>query len=271
MIATTATAQAGFAGTIPRVVIDGVAFHALTEAQVVAHLLEALDAGRGGWIITANLDILLRTRRDAGFRGWLGEADLVTADGMPIIWASRLQGTPLPQRVAGSAMVWSIAEQAAARGRSLFLLGGMPGAAEGAARVLRARFPALRIAGTHCPPMGFERDPGEMAAIRDRLTAARPDIIYVALGCPKQEALIRTLRGEGVLPASWWIGVGISLSFICGQVRRAPRWMQKLGLEWVHRLAQEPARLARRYLIDGIPYALALLARAALRRGSSPR
>lgn len=251
----------------PKVVIDGVAFDALTEPEVVARVLDALDAGRGGWIITANLDIVLRARRDTQFRGWLGEADVVTADGMPIIWASRLQGTPLPQRVAGSAMVWSLAEQAAAKGRSLFLLGGMPGAAEGAATVLRKRYPTLRIVGTYCPPMGFEHDAREMTAIRDRLTATQPDIVYVALGCPKQEALIRTLRGQGVLPAAWWIGVGISLSFICGQVQRAPRWMQKLGLEWVHRLAQEPGRLARRYLIDGIPFALAMLTRATLRRG----
>lgn len=248
----------------PRPTLRGVAFDALTEAQVVQRVFDAMDGGRGGWIITANLDILLRASRDTEFRAWMGEADLVTADGMPLVWASRLQGTPLPERVAGSAMVWSLAAEAARRGRSLYLLGGMPGAAEGAAARLVERYPTLWIAGTHCPPMGFERDPAAMAAIERALDQAGADLVYVALGCPKQERLIRHLRPRH--PAAWFVGVGISLSFIAGQVQRAPRWMQKLGLEWLHRLLQEPGRLARRYLVDGIPFAVRLLTGSCLAR-----
>ncbi len=243
-----------------RIALRGVAFDALTEPQLVAHLFAAVDDRCGGWIITANLDILRRATHDADFASMMRQADVVTADGMPLVWASRLRGTPLPQRVAGSAMVWSIAAEAARRGRSLFLLGGTPGAAEGAARVLCERFPGLRVVGMHCPPLGFERDSMAMAVIEQQLAATQPDIVYVALGSPKQELLIRTLRHKGLLPSAWWIGVGISLSFICGQVQRAPRWMQKLGLEWLHRLAQEPGRLAKRYLVHGLPFALSLLA-----------
>lgn len=248
----------------PRLQLHGVTFDAITEQACIGRVISTLAAERGGWIITSNLDHLYRAQYDAEFRAMLDEADLVVADGMPLIWASRLQGEPLPERVAGSTMVSSLAQAAAAHGRSIFLLGGEPGVAEEAAAKLTTRYPALRIAGQFCPPMGFETDEKQMRQLRDALQAAQPDIVYVALGSPKQERLIRQLRAE--FPDTWWIGVGISLSFLAGRVRRAPRWVQKLGLEWVHRLAQEPRRLARRYLVDGLPFACRLFAVAALRR-----
>jgi N-acetylglucosaminyldiphosphoundecaprenol N-acetyl-beta-D-mannosaminyltransferase len=122
----------------------------------------------------------------------------------------------------------------------------------------------LKIAGTHCPPPGFEDDEREMGALTDKLRAAQPDIVYVGLGSPKQERLIARLRP--LLPQSWWLGVGISFSFLCGQVRRAPPWMQKLGLEWLHRWIQEPGRLGRRYFLEGLPFAARLFTRALVNR-----
>jgi N-acetylglucosaminyldiphosphoundecaprenol N-acetyl-beta-D-mannosaminyltransferase len=108
----------------------------------------------------------------------------------------------------------------------------------------------------HTPAFGFERDPSAVPAIRAELQAARPDIVYVALGFPKQERLIRAVRD--VLPQAWFVGVGISFSFLAGDMPRAPDWMQRAGLEWAHRLAMEPRRLARRYLVDGLPFAARL-------------
>lgn len=249
--------------------VDGVAFDRLSEAQTVAYVVDELRAGRGGWVITSNLDHLYRARRDPAFRAMLDEADLVVADGAPLVWASRLQGTSLPERVAGSAMAWSLSEAANEAGQSIFLLGGDLGTAEKAAQHLKGRFPGLKIAGTYYPPMGFEKDPEIMAEMRAALVAARPDLVYVALGSPKQELLIRDLKAD--LPQAWWLGLGISLSFICGEVSRAPKWMQKLGLEWFHRLVQEPRRLARRYLIDGVPFAMVLLSSALANRFTKKR
>ena len=149
------------------------------------------------------------------------------------------------------------------------MLGGDKGTAEAAADVLRHRFPGLRVAGTYYPPPGFEDDDRQMAALTEAVRDARPNIIYVALGCPKQERLIRRLRAQ--LPHSWWVGVGISFSFVSGEVRRAPLWMQRAGLEWLHRLSQEPQRLIRRYVLDDIPFAIMLFGASLRRRWTGTR
>lgn len=247
-----------------RVKLGHVLFHTATEAETCTHISRCLDAKRGGSVVTVNLDHLLRCKRHADYREIVSRADIVVADGMPLIWASRIQGTPLPERVAGSSLCLSLAAELAQANRSIFLLGGDPGVAEQAAKVLTQRFAGLRIAGTHFPPLGFEKDPAELDLIRQQLTTSQPDVVYVALGSPKQEQLIERLRKE--LPSTWWMGVGISLSFITGDVKRAPRWVQKVGCEWIHRLIQEPRRLARRYVIDGIPFAFELLIGSAVRR-----
>ena len=250
--------------TNKQVVLANVAFHRITEAETCRQIAESLARGQGGFMVTANLDHLLRCNRHPKYLDLVRKADLVVADGMPLIWASRIQGTPLPERVAGSSLCLSLAEAISASGRSIFLLGGNPGVAERAANVLAQRFPGLIIAGTYCPPFGFEKIPAEIDRIRSLIRETKPHVVYVALGSPKQEELIDLLRVE--FPATWWMGIGISLSFITGEVQRAPKWVQSLGLEWTHRLFQEPKRLARRYLIEGVPFALWLLAASATKR-----
>src|SRR5439155_13373333 len=129
------------------------------------HILSELDAGRGGMVVTPNLDHLRRYTRDLSFGALIAEADLVVPDGMPLIWASRLQGTPLPQRVAGSDLISSLSAAAATRKRSIYLLGGSPGTADAAAKVLQAANPDLKIAGTLCPQIGFDGDDAEVDKI----------------------------------------------------------------------------------------------------------
>ena len=160
--------------------LRGVLFDRVTESQAVDYVLDTLGGGRGGWVITSNLDHLLRAGRDAEFRGMLDEADLVVADGMPLVWASKVQGTPLPERVAGSSLVWTLTAEAARRGRSVFLLGGDEGTAERAGQILTETYPGLEIAGTHCPPFGFEADAAQMRSIEEALAASQADLVYVA-------------------------------------------------------------------------------------------
>jgi N-acetylglucosaminyldiphosphoundecaprenol N-acetyl-beta-D-mannosaminyltransferase len=242
-----------------RIELMGAPVDRRTGAETVAAISAAAARGQGGWLLTANLDQVRHfARGDAAVRGYFAQADLVVADGMPLVWASRIAGHGLPERVAGSDLIDSLTAAMAGGGHAVFLLGGNPGTADRAAETLRERYPALRIAGTYCPPFGFERDDDELAAIRAALAAAAPGVVYVALGFPKQERLIALLRAD--FPATWFVGVGISFSFVSGEVRRAPRWVQASGLEWVHRLIQEPRRLARRYLVDGVPFAAVLLA-----------
>jgi N-acetylglucosaminyldiphosphoundecaprenol N-acetyl-beta-D-mannosaminyltransferase len=242
----------------------GLAVDRVSEEATIRRTVEELEAGRGGWICTANLDILRQVVKKPPLRKLVDEADLVVADGMPIVWASRLQGRAVPERVAGSSLMTTLPPAAAEAGASIFLLGGNPGMADLAAERLVAASPSLEVSGTHCPPFGYERSPAALAAIEAAVTAAQPDIVFVALPFPKQEELIARLRP--LLPQAWFIGVGVSFSFLAGEVQRAPRWLQRIGLEWAHRLTQEPGRLARRYLVDGIPFGVRLLADAAARR-----
>ncbi len=258
------------ASSRPTIQLLGLNLHAITEQHCIAHILEHLAACQGGWVVTPNLDHLRRLVRERDFRELCSRADLRVADGMPLIWAASLQRTPLPERVAGSNLIWSVNRAAAEHGLRVFLLGGDSGTDVQAAKVLREKFPTLQIVGTHCPAPGFERDEARMAALIEALERAAPQIVFVALGSPKQERLIDELRSRW--PQTWWLGVGISFSFVTGAVRRAPKWMQTLGIEWLHRLAQDPRRLFRRYVIDGLPFALYLLASSAwkgLGRGGS--
>ncbi|WP_269748338.1 WecB/TagA/CpsF family glycosyltransferase [Actinoplanes awajinensis] len=353
-----------------RVHLDGTGIDRITEDEVVAVVRDALSRGHGGRIITPNIDILRRAAADPTVRRHLDDADLIVADGMPLIWASRLGGAPLPERVAGSSLIWTLSEGLGRDARSVFVIGGTPaprvitpdgpgrrttaltgpttelpltprttaltgptaetpftprsaaltestaetpfgpltgptaetpfgprsaaltetpvageraavlgvgaervvaagsvrvrevrasGAVRAATRLVAAS-PGLRIAGTISPPFGFEQDETTYAAFCAQVTAARPDLVFVGLGFPKQEYVIERLRRD--LPATWFVGCGAAVNFVAGDVHRAPRWMQRTGLEWAHRLGTEPRRLARRYLRDDAPYALRLLARA---------
>lgn len=249
---------------LPTVNLRGARLHALSEAQCVRFVLNELDQRRGGSILTMNLDHLRRFSSDHDYAAHCRRATILTADGMPLIWASRLLGTPLPERVTGSNLIWSLTAAAAGRRRSVYLLGGSAGVAQKAAEILSASYPGLQVCGYSDEHIDLSRSGAELQVLTDRLVSAAPDIVYVALGSPKQEQLIDRLRAR--LPHSWWLGVGIAFSFVSGEIRRAPLWMQRGGLEWMHRLAQEPSRLARRYLVSGVPFAATLLCGAALAR-----
>lgn len=252
-----------------RISLMALRFAPVTE-EGVRHIIQAgIREGRGGWVCPLNVDTVRQCAADPGLRELVSSAEVVVADGMPLIWGSKLQGTPLPGRVAGSSLILSLPKSLSRSGGTVFLLGGNPGSAEGAAKRLRELYPSLTISGTLCPQFGFEKDPAAFDAILAALRSVSPDVTFVALGFPKQDRLIFALRER--LPSTWFISCGISFSFVSGEVRRAPRWMQALGLEWVHRLHQEPRRLFRRYILQDIPFALKLLCLSASRRQGRTR
>lgn len=249
-----------------RVELGGVAFHPMRETEAVRYVIAALDRGEGGTIVTPNVDILRQVRRDPAARRLVRSASLVLADGMPVIWASRLARSPLPARVAGSDLFWSLCAAATDGGHSVYLLGGAPGepsVSQRAADELRSRYPGLVVAGADSPPYGFDATPAGVADVVDAAAAAAPDIVFVGLGFPRQERLITHLAAA--LPYTWFVGCGASLAFAAGEVRRAPRWMRRTGLEWLHRLGSEPRRLFRRYVVHDLPYAARLLTTALFR------
>ena len=242
--------------------LAGVQFDYMSEQQVIEKVLREMSGGRGGQIITPNVDILHRVVRNPELRGHLTASEIVVADGKPLVWASRLAGNPLPARVPGSDLIWSLAAAMAGGGRSVYLLGGEPGTAERADEVLRRRFPDLKLAGYLSPPFGFDTRPEEYDEVCDEVVDAAPDLVFVGFGFPKQERVIARLRPR--LPQTWFLGCGAAIGFVAGVHSRAPGWMQDNGLEWVHRLYREPRRLMRRYLVDDAPFAVRLLAAGAL-------
>jgi N-acetylglucosaminyldiphosphoundecaprenol N-acetyl-beta-D-mannosaminyltransferase len=245
----------------------GLGIDALTERDVVREVEESVATGRGGRILTPNLDQLRRVRRAPELRRHFSSSEVVVADGKPLVWASRMRGTPLPERVAGSSLLWSLCRLAAASHTSIFLLGGNPGTADLAAARLTERFPDLEVAGTLSPRSGFERDPAEVERIVERVASAKPGLVFVGLGFPKQEDLIERLHPR--LPSAWLVACGAAIAFAAGEFKRAPVWLQRVGLEWAHRLAQEPRRLFRRYIVEGLPFAPRLFAWSLLTRADA--
>jgi N-acetylglucosaminyldiphosphoundecaprenol N-acetyl-beta-D-mannosaminyltransferase len=171
-------------------------------------------------------------------------AAFIVADGAPLIWASRRQGSPLPERVAGSDLIFVLSAEAARKGYRLFFLGGPEGVAEEAARQLVGRYPGLQVVGAECPPFR-ELTSEEQEVLYARIHSARPDILFIAFGQPKGERWINQHFEKLGVPVS--VQVGASLEFAAGRIRRAPRWMQNSGLEWAFRLGLEPSRLFGRY------------------------
>lgn len=251
-------------------VVLGVPIDNLTMEEALARLETFVERGRrtgkSHQVATVNADFVVKSLQDPELRLLLQEADMATADGMPLVWGARLLGVQLEGRVTGADLVPALAERAAAKGYSLFLLGAAPGVAARAAQVLQEQNPALRIAGVLSPPYGsvLEMSPEVVEEIRK----ADPDIVLVAFGNPKQEKWIGMHGRELGVPVM--IGVGGTLDFIAGSMKRAPRWMQRLGLEWLYRLLREPGRLWRRYVVDLAGFSVFFARQWLMMRGRRP-
>jgi len=239
----------------PRVDLFSVAFDALTREQALDRLdswLAGSIAGR--YVVTPNVDHVVKLERDAAFRKAYQDAALVVVDGTPVRWAAKLLGRPLPEVITGSDLTPALFDRAQRRGTTLrvFLLGAGPGIAERARERMAQRWPAIQVCGVFSPPKGFEADPAAELDILQRLQQAQPDLLVVGLGAPKQELWAH--RSQGQNPARVTLCVGATIDFLAGQVQRAPRWLHGTGLEWLYRLLREPSRLGPRYLGDALRF-----------------
>ncbi len=246
-----------------RVRIGPVDIDVLGLAEAVDAIEELVARRRGGMIFTPNVDHVVLADEDPLLREAYAEADLSLVDGVPVMWAARALGSPLPEKVSGSDLVRPLVARAAERGWRVYFLGGRPGVGAKAKGILEREFPGVRIVGVSSPDIDLSRDVSEQADVIAAVRAAQPDLLFLALGAPKQEIWGRRIR-DAVAPAVI-LGVGASLDFVAGEAKRAPPWMSSIGLEWLYRLAQEPRRMWRRYLVRD-PRFLAIVVRQAIAR-----
>ena len=236
---------------LERTSLFGIEIDPLAMDQAVDRVWRWFDELSGDCrvVVTPNLDHAVMLQEHQQLQEAYRRADLVVADGWPLVMAARLLRRPLPARVAGSDLVPAIFSRAhASRGLTVFLLGAGPGVANRAAERIHTNWPAVQVVGTHSPPIGFEHDEEENLEILARIAAAGPDLLVVGLGAPKQELWVTNHRVQ--IHARAAICAGATIDFLAGEKRRAPRWLRTIGLEWCHRMCSEPRRLVRRYARD---------------------
>jgi len=228
-----------------RRVLAGVAIDNLSFEEAIGELRSSLLQGRRGFVVTPNADHVCMLQRDPELKALYEKASFVLTDGMSIVLASRLLGHPIKERCCGTDLFTSVCAMLAPLSQRIFLLGGQDGSERVAARKLQSEYPGL-VVDAYSPAFGFESDPGETERIVARINRGGTDVLFVFVGTPKSEKWI--YRNFSRLHVKMAFSLGQTLNFYSGRKRRAPRWMQRAGLEWLFRLCQEPRRLWKRYL-----------------------
>ncbi|ALJ01612.1 acetyl-mannosamine transferase [Rufibacter tibetensis] len=204
------------------------------------------------YVVTPNLDHIVKLEQDPDFVRCYDQAGLVLADGNPLVWASKVLGTPLKALVTGSDLFPSLCRHAANRGFRLFFLGGLEGVAQKAADELKKKFPGLNVVGVYSPPFGFDKNQQENRKIVEMINAVKPHILFVGVGAPKQEKWMYNNIAQ--LDINVALGIGASFDFEAGSIKRAPKVFRQVGMEWFWRFANEPKRLFRRYFVESTPF-----------------
>jgi N-acetylglucosaminyldiphosphoundecaprenol N-acetyl-beta-D-mannosaminyltransferase len=247
----------------PRLKIGHLAIDRLTFNEALHAIGRLVDAKQGGYICTPNVDHVVLAETDLAFRDAYARADLVVVDGMPIVWGSKLLDVPLPERISGSDLILPLMKMAAERGWRVYMLGGGPGTAEEAGRKIQQQYP-VNIVGYDSPMVSTAKGAEQNEPILRKVREAKADLLFVALGSPKQETWIGQVAEQ--LRPTVAIGVGAGFDFIAGRAKRAPQWVARAGFEWLYRLAHEPKRLWRRYLVNDPKFAAVLLREVRERR-----
>lgn len=220
----------------------------LNLPEVLNVIKEHVDEGIPGYMVSMNMAILTLADKRASFRDAIAQADLILMDSQPLTWVANHLGLSVSEKLCGSDLIRPVAGFAAENGFSCYILGGAPGIPEQASSNLKKEFPQLTICGTFSPEYGFEKDEEQLAQIKETLAAASPDILFICLGNPKAEELSTMLIQDCGIPFALCIGAAVD--FVAGNIKRAPLWMQRCGLEWLYRFAHEPRRLFKRYFIE---------------------
>lgn len=220
--------------------------HAVSLDQAIGVILKRIEDKAGGFVVTPNVDHVCLAEEDPALVAAYDDAFLSIPDGMPLIWMSRALGLPIKEKVSGSDLVEPLLDRGAKRGLRVYFFGSNERVNKKAKDILEGRFAGLQVVGYDSPMVDLKN----VAAVKEniaRIKEAKPDLLLVALGCPKQEYVMHTFMND--LQGVVMLGIGASLDFIAGEVQRSPRWMSNVGLEWLYRLIQEPKRLAHRYLV----------------------
>ncbi len=222
----------------------------VTMKEAVLIIEKLIKKSDCAYVVTPNLDHIVIMETDQEFAEIYDNADLVVADGKPLIWISKLLGTPIKEKISGSDLFPQICEMCAQKNYSIFILGAAEGVADRAASNLVKRYAGLKIIGTYSPPIGFEKNDAELSKINEIIVRAKPDVLAVSLGSPKGEKFVYKHLKEYGVPLG--ISIGATIDFEAGNVRRAPKWMANHGLEWLFRITQDPKRLIKRYWNDAV-------------------
>lgn len=220
----------------------------LTMNEAVQKIEQLILSKKPSYVVTPNVDHIVKLEKDKEFQEVYKEADLILTDGMPLIWISKMKKTPIKEKVSGSDLFPEVCKLAAHKGYKVFLLGAAEGVAARAAENLKEKYKGLNVVGTYSPSYGFEKKEDEIQAIIKMINEVKPDVLAVGLGAPKQEKFLYNYRKQLNVPVS--LAIGASIDFEAGNINRAPKWMQHIGLEWFYRLCKEPKRMFKRYLVD---------------------
>lgn len=222
----------------------------VTLAEALDEIDKLIAAKSDSFVVTPNVDHIVQIEKGGVLAEVYEQADMILCDGKPLVWISKLYGTPIKEKISGSDLFPELCKRASEKGYRMFFLGAAEGVAAKAADILKSRFKDLQIVEVYSPPYGFEKDKEETQHIVKMIKKAAPDILILGLGTPKQEKFILDYRHDYNVPISF--GLGASFDFIAGNVKRAPKWMADHGLEWIFRITQDPKRMIKRYLIDDL-------------------
>ena len=220
----------------------------LTMGEAINETDRLICERKHAYIVTPNMDHIVLMEKDLLFKEIYENADLILTDGKPLLWIAKSLGTPIKEKISGSDFFPEMCKLAAKNGYKIYILGAAEGVAAKAAENLKNKYKGLQIAGTYSPPIGFEKDKDEVKSIIDKINVSGADILAVALGSPKGEKFIYRIRDRIEVALS--ISIGATIDFEAGNVKRAPKWMSNVGLEWLYRITQDPGRLIKRYWDD---------------------